>query len=156
MKYITSLTHRYISVRTTPSDYMLKKFHKHEIKAVRHFHSYYAVYLEFYKNLVEFITGNSYDDHYTKEYMMGTMDATKEEIHELTGIKIACSGNDTIFCIPRKPENDRIYMYIIDRVPHKYKVLKKTRGTYMDHGVQTFQRDMNRTPNELKELQDKI
>lgn len=37
MEYITSQTHRFISVRIHPSDYMIKKFHTHDIKAVRHF-----------------------------------------------------------------------------------------------------------------------
>jgi len=59
-----------------------------------------------------------------------------------------------VFCIPRKPENDRIYDYVIENIPCKFKVLKRTRGTYMDHGVSTFHRDMGR---ELaRNLKDKI
>jgi len=141
--YITSKTHRYIAIRRYPSNYILKKFHKHEIKALKQFNAYYERYLEFYQELFEFITGEKSDD-FRKKYMFGFRDCSKEEIHEHTGIMIACADNDDVFCIPKNPENDRIYNYILENVPPKckYKVLKKTRGTYMDHGISTLHRDM--------------
>ena len=143
MIFITSKTHRYISVRVHPSDYILKKFHRNEIKAIRQFHTYYGIYHTFYKELVEFITGNTYDDYYTRKYMFDTMDVTKEIIHELTGVKICRADNVEIFCIPKTTEGDKIFDYMVENIPCKFKILKKTRGTYMDGGAETLYRDMN-------------
>lgn len=151
MVYITSKTHRYISVRQFPSDSVLKGFHEHKPKAIKAFHEFARSYHDFYQAFIEFATGNKYKDYQT-EYMFGHRDATKEELHELTGIKIACSGNNEVYCIPRTPENEKIFDYIIENVPSKYKILKKTRGTYMDHGPSTFYRDGSRTPDHVKEL----
>ncbi|CAG7579706.1 MAG: hypothetical protein SLAVMIC_00034 [uncultured marine phage] len=150
MDYITSKTHRYISVRQFPSDYIIKKFHNHEPKAIKQFHDCAKMYNDFYRSFVEFVTNNEYN-YYIREYMFGSREAIQEEIHELTGIKVAEAGNNIIYCIPRTDENDPIYNWIIDNVPCKYKILKRTRGTFMDHGVSTYWRDNNRTPNDLKE-----
>ena len=153
MDYITSKTHRYIAVRVYPSDYILEKFYKREPKALRQFNAYRQTYYKFYKELFEFITDEPYDE-FGEKYPLCVIDSSKEEIYEHTGIFIANSGPNEVFCIPRKPENDRIYDYVIENIPCKFKVLKRTRGTYMDHGVSTFHRDMGR---ELaRNLKDKI
>ena len=140
---VTAKTHRFISVRVYPSEYMLKKFHEGENKSRKIFRDISKNYYEFYMKFIEFATGKSYKD-YQDEYFLGTKDSTMEELHELTGIKIAKAGAYEIYCIPRRPENDRLFDYIVENVPCKFKILKKTRGTYSDHGVQTWVRDSNR------------
>ena len=75
---------------------------------------------------------------------MEQRESSREELHELTGIKICEAGNYLIYCIPKTPENDRLFDYIIENVPVKYKILKRTRGTFMDFGPSTFYRDQNR------------
>jgi hypothetical protein len=93
---------------------------------------------------VEFITGETYEQ-YEQKYVFGTMDATKETLHELTGVNICCTGNTEIFCIPKTKKGDEIYAFMLKNNPCKFKVLKKTRGTYTDYGVQTHQRERNLT-----------
>lgn len=146
---VTAKTHRFISVRVYPSEYMLKKFHQGDNKARKIFWDISKRYYEFYMNLIEFATGKPYSE-YQEEYFLGTKDSTREELHELTGVKIADAEAYQIYCIPRKPENDRIFDYIVENVPCKFKILKKTRGTYMDHGVQTWVRDSNRLSDEMR------
>lgn len=147
--YITSKTHRFISVRIYPSEHIVKKFESGDDKAHKIFSDISKKYYEFYKNFIEFATGKPYIE-YQEEYFLGTKDSTIEELHELTGIKIAKAEACEIYCIPRNPENDKLFDYIVENVPCKFKVLQKTRGTYMDHGVQTWVRDMNRLSDEMR------
>ncbi len=146
---VTAKTHRFISIRVYPSEYILKKFHQRDHKAHLAFNEISKNYYEFYMKFIEFATGKSYKD-YQKEYFLGTKDSTQEELHELTGIKIANAEAYQIYCIPRRPENDKLFDYIVENVPCKFKILKKTRGTYMDHGVQTWVRDSNRVSDEMR------
>lgn len=146
---ITSKTHRFISVRIYPSEYILKKFHEGDRKAHLAFSDISNRYYEFYMNFIEFATGKTYKE-YQEEYFLGTKDSTKEELHELTGIKIANAEAHEVYCIPRNSENDKLFDYIVENVPCKFKILQKTRGTYMDHGVQTWVRDMNRLSDEMR------
>lgn len=150
--WITSKTHRYISVRQFPSDYIIKKFHKNDPKALKQFHDHAKLYNDFYQKFVEKVTGNDYQ-YYIDEYMFGTKEATKEEVHETSGISVCDAGNYVQYCIPLR--EGVIFDWLIDQLEGsklKHKVLKKTRGTYMDHGVSTFHRDSNRTPNNIRQL----
>jgi hypothetical protein len=147
--YITSKTHRFISVRIYPSEHMLKKFHEGDNKAHKIFRDISQKYYEFYMKFIEFATGKPYSE-YQEEYFLGTKDSTMEELHELTGIKIAKAEGYDVYCIPRRPENDRLFDYIVENVPCKFKILQKTRGTYMDHGAQTWVRDSNRLSDEMR------
>lgn len=142
MKQITSKTHRFISVRTVPSDYYLNKFHNGCPKANKLMHDVYKEYFNFYKEFIKFAIDKGYDEYFEMEYMLGAMECSKEELHELTGIKICSSNNHYIFCIPKTSDNDRIYNYMIENLPCKFKVLQKTYGTYTDFGIQTWARKM--------------
>lgn len=147
--YITSKTHRYISVRIHPSDYILEKFLKREQKALIQFNEYYNSYTDFYKLLYEFITDESYDD-FTQRYFFDTMECSHEEIYEQTGILITSANHTLIYCIPKKPELDKIYEYMLENIPCKFKILKRTRGTYFDLGVSTHHRKNSKPFSELK------
>jgi hypothetical protein len=131
---ITSKTHRFIKI--TP----YKKISKNNAKLMW---GDYGEYLEFYKNLLKFSINKGYDEHFEIEYMLGPMDSSMEELHEITGIKICVANSlDRIYCIPKTKENDKIYYYIIENVPCEFKILKRTRGTYCDYGPQNFYRKM--------------
>jgi len=149
---ITSKTHRFISVRNYPSDYMLKKFHEGDRKAQLLMSEIAEKYYDFYKNFIEFATGNPYK-YYMAEYFLGAKESSTEELHELTGILIASAGNYEIYCIPKSKENDRLFDFIVENVPCKFKIIKKTRGTYTDYGPQKWVRNMNRTKDdEIREI----
>lgn len=135
---------------------MVNKFHKGDIKARKLVLNVYEKYYEFYKKFIEFATGMSFE-YYSSKYFVGVLDATKEELHELTGIFIAFDGNQEVYCIPRDVNNDKFFDYIINNVPCKFKILKRTAGgTYMDHGPTTWRRDMSNISDEkLKNLKNK-
>lgn len=149
MIYITSKTHLYINVRKFPSNYILKKYHERDPKAVKKFHEHIRIHQAFFKKLVKFITGDTYDS-YAKKYMLGPSDCIKEEIHEKTGIVIASAGKYDTYCIPKTEENTKIYDFILENCTVPCKTLKKTNGTFMDHGVSTFFRDTYKAPKKIK------
>jgi hypothetical protein len=153
MEYITSKTHIFIKVRKYPSDYIIEKFHKREPKALKKFNEIVRIYLDFYSKFVEYATGKSYQKHFQLEYF-NSIECSKEEIHELTGIKIAESESHDIFCIPKNSETKRFCNWITDNAPEELKIkeLKKTRGTYMDHGPSTYFRDNFKMPEETKKI----
>jgi len=152
--FISSKTHRYIKIRVYPSDYLRNKYDINNPILNKKFRESFELYREFYEGLVEMITNKPYE-YYRKHYMFGTMDATDEEIHEITGISIAEAEAFKIYCIPKTEENEVIFDYIIKNVKNKYKVLKRLgSGAYMEYGVSTFHRDMNKTsPEMLRRLQ---
>ena len=89
--------------------------------------------------------------YYEIKYSLSAKECSQEELHELTDIKIAEVENSQIYCIPKKEELDEIFNYIIENAPN-YKVLKKTRGTFIDHGHTRFNRDRFKTPKKLRKI----
>jgi len=126
MIFITSKTHRYISIRTMPSNYMLKKDTRDTKRALAISKSY-SKYFEFYKKFIEFSTKKSYE-YYEIKYSLSAKECSQEELHELTDIKIGEVENSQIYCIPKKEELDEIFNYIIENAPN-YKVLKNPQET---------------------------
>lgn len=150
MKYITSKTHRYISIRRYPSDYILKN--SSDRKRTLAIHKMARKYHKFHKKFIEFATGKDYS-YYEDKYFLGHIECSKEELHELTGIKIAESGNCDQYCIPRDPKSDKLYNYLLENLEgssFKFKVLKKTTGTYMDHGPSNLHRGLSSNTNPFK------
>jgi hypothetical protein len=140
MGTITSKTHRYISVRTVPSDYILDKFHNGDLKANKKMHTTYLEYFNFYKEYFEKVTGLSFNEYICMNYFH-SMDVSKEYLREITGIKIATAENHEIFCFPKTPIGDKCYNLMESTIPCKIKLLQKTVGTYHDHGVETWRRE---------------
>ena len=79
MTYITSKTHRYISIRQFPSDYFLKKFHDGEHSGRLELQRVSRLYYDFYKQFIEFATGKPYSEYVT-EYMFGAKGIFKRRI----------------------------------------------------------------------------
>lgn len=152
MGFVTSKTHRFIAVRQFPSDYVLNKFHQHESKYIEAVTEYSKRYHNFYKEVVEKVTGKSYT-FFQREYMIDPKMCSKEEIREVSGIKICESGNKLDYCIPIE-NSDEIFNWILEAA-NKYglktKVLKRTRGSYYDHGATDFFRKSCKTPEKHME-----
>lgn len=152
MKYITSKTHRYISIRTQASRYMMKKFSMNDIVGIKAHQKAYETYFLMYCDMIKEFTHKSYDDFYSYEYMSGAMESSREEFHEMTGVFIACASPYYIYCIPRTEIGDKIYDWILSNCKNKFKVLKKTYGTYFDRGVQTWAREMYKISDSRREM----
>lgn len=146
--FISSKTHRFIKVRKFPSKYILDKFHNNDKKAIITFHKYGEKYRDFYQSFIGFAMGKPYQ-YYQDNYIFETSIITKEILHEKTGILIAEAGNHHVYCIPKTIENEKLFDYIIKNVPVKYKVLKKTWGSYYDYGPTKYYRE------QYKEINDK-
>ena len=139
-KFITSKTHYYIAVRWHLSPYKMNLWPKR-----KDIHMEWNAYLsecnQFTDELSLRFLGISTLDFYKKNLAWG-IECFYEELHERTGVLMANAEANHIFCIPKTEIGLEVYNWILANCKVKYKILKKTRGTYMDSGVQTLHRDM--------------
>jgi hypothetical protein len=140
MEPVTSKTHRYISVRTVPSDYILDKFHKGDLEANKKLQTTYKEYFDFYREYFEKATGLSFNEYICMNYF-DSMEVSKEYLREITGVKVAIANNHEIFCFPKTPKGNELYELMLSTIPCKIKLLQKTVGTYYDRGVETWRRE---------------
>jgi predicted Fe-S protein YdhL (DUF1289 family) len=150
MTYITSKTHLYIKVRYYASDYMLRSDNWQSNPRARTAQMLAAgAYTDFYRSFIEKFSGHPYP-YYQYEYMCGSSDASLEEIHEITGVKICCTDGHYIYCIPKTTLGYEIYNWVLTNCKCKHTILKKTRGSFMDGGVTTWMRASFKTSPEMK------
>ncbi len=150
--WITSKDYLYISIRYYASKYHLRDSDWQERpRAVEAHHNAAKLYGNFYDSFVEKFSGSSVKN-LRLEYFLGFREASQEIIHELTGVNICCAGGTYIYCIPKSEAGYKIYNWILENCPCKYKVLKKTVGTYMNFEPTTWAREMYQISDEKRAM----
>lgn len=140
MNPINSRNYYLISIRVYPSDYFLKLFQKNDLKGHNAFKKIIKEYTNFFKLLYENIVKKDHDKQY--EIYFNAREVMTEELREICGLNIMEAENNRIFCIPKNRKD--VFDFIINNCILKYKILKKTRGTYFDRGISTYYRDNNK------------
>lgn len=150
--WITSKTHLYIKVRYYASEYHLRGDWQDRPKSRKARWDASRLYSKFYESFVDKFSGTN--TKYLRTYFMhGFQEVSKEIIHEVTGVNICCAGGVYIYCIPKTKLGYKIYKWILENCVCKHELIKKTVGTYMDPGVQTWTRDSYKTrPDILEKL----
>ena len=140
ISYISSKNYYFISVRSYASKHHLKGEWQDREKSRIAMCNSAKLYLEFYDSFVKTFSGDTVEN-IRNLYMFNYREVSEEIIHELTGVNICCAEGTYIYCIPKTDIGYKIYDWILKNCLCKHKILKKTRGTYMDRGVQRTERE---------------